>query len=222
LIDTMSAIDPSLSKAPIRSRRQNLRRRFRDARRSLTATQHHRHAVAAARQVMTSGLPLAFDRFALYLANDGELDPAPLMSDLKRIGKRIALPVLDGDRLAFHAWDPSTVMVRNRFGIREPDPRRSCPWSIATIGALFLPLVAFDARGHRLGMGGGFYDRSLDAGQAPRLPLLVGLAHAQQEADTLPAARWDVPLDAVVTEHGYRPFTTRAARFARDTTVVDN
>ncbi len=77
------------------------------------------------------------------------------------------------------------------------------------LDALILPLLAFDTQGQRLGMGGGFYDRSLAAlrhRRRWRRPRLLGVAHGFQEVSELPREPWDVPLDGIVTEQGYRSF----------------
>jgi 5-formyltetrahydrofolate cyclo-ligase len=202
------SVKPS-AKSGAHSDRRRLRQRFRSLRRSLTSKAQRDHAETVARHAVVAGLPLAFQRFALYLGNDGELDPRALIARLLHHGKYVALPVLVGDRLAFYPYHAGARLARNRFGIPEPDTRGTQRWPLATIGVVFVPLVAFDGRGYRLGMGGGFYDRSLASGG----PLLVGLAHGIQEADRLPAASWDVPMDAVLTEHGYRAFSPRGARF---------
>jgi 5-formyltetrahydrofolate cyclo-ligase len=80
---------------------------------------------------------------------------------------------------------------------------------------LFMPLVAFDDSGSRLGMGAGYYDRYLGRLPGGLTPLLVGLAHEAQRSNTpLPGNPWDVPLDGVVTENGWQPFSPRAKVFA--------
>ena len=113
-------------------------------------------------------------------------------------------------RLAFYRYTPATPIRTNRYGIAEPDPHAATFVATAILDAVLLPLVAFDARGHRLGMGGGYYDASLAA--RPRA-LRIGLAHAVQFCPALPARDWDVPLDAVLTERGGFSFTARARRF---------
>ncbi len=96
-------------------------------------------------------------------------------------------------------------MVTNRFGIPEPDTRhgahrarRQATW---TLDVILLPLVGFDDDGQRIGMGGGFYDRTLAFTQRPGpRPRLIGLAHDCQRVTRLPVAPWDVPLDAIVSD----------------------
>ena len=147
-------------------------------------------------------------RLALYLPNDGEIDPTPLIPWLERRGARIYLPVLaplSRNRLWFVHYHSGTPMVANRFGIPEPETRhgahrarRTPPWALDVI---LVPLVGFDDRGQRMGMGGGFYDRTLSFTRRPGpRPRLIGLAHDCQRVERLPDAPWDVPLDAIVSD----------------------
>ena len=106
---------------------------------------------------------------------------------------------------AFRAWRPGEALVANRFGIPEPAEAEILP--AEAMAMIVMPLVGFDARGQRLGMGGGWYDRSLafrlDRPAPP--PWLVGAGFAVQRVDALPIESWDVPLDAVCTESDTTP-----------------
>lgn len=185
---------------------RQLRRALRDRRRALAPAL--RTAASAALRDQIARLP-AFRRAArigLYLASGGEIDPAPLRRLAHRLGKRCFLPVLHPlgqRRLYFVSWREGEPLVRNRFGIPEPRLRRPVPtWSLDLI---LVPLVAFDARGNRLGQGGGFYDRTL-AGlrhRPRRHPQTIGLAYAFQQVARLEPAPWDVPLHAVATERAF-------------------
>lgn len=146
---------------------------------------------------------------ALYLPNDGEIDVTPLLAWLRRRGARAYLPVLrplSDNRLWFVHYHDATPMIANRFGIQEPQTRHGAhrarrlpPWALDLV---LLPLVGFDEQGNRMGMGGGFYDRSFAfsrANSGPR-PRLIGVAHDCQRVERLPIASWDVPLDAIVSD----------------------
>lgn len=142
-------------------------------------------------------------RIACYLSNDGEIDLGPAMDLLGRDGRRILLPVLRGERLWFLPYGSETPLVRNRFGIPEPavSARHRCP--ARDLDLVLVPLVAFDAAGNRLGMGGGFYDRTfayLGKRTAWRRPLLIGIAYEFQRVEALPAQPWDIPLQGIATE----------------------
>ncbi len=185
--------------------KQQLRRRLRARRRALSPLARARAARALCAVVARRPEFRRAQRLAFYLPADGEIDPLPLARLARRLGKQLQLPVLrPGGRLGFVHWRPGAVMRRNRFGIAEPVGARVLP---ARLDLVLLPLVAFDATGGRLGMGGGFYDRTFawmtKAGSARRRPLLVGLAHSFQRVERLPREAWDVPLAAVATERGW-------------------
>lgn len=143
---------------------------------------------------------------ALYLPADGEIDPRPLLREAQKRGKATYLPVLKAwppTRMVFQRLRPGERLVRNRFRILEPRANQSQQRPVWTLDLVLLPLVGFDEEGGRLGMGGGFYDRSL-AYRARRKnwqkPTLLGLAHECQKVDRLPLASWDVRLQATVTD----------------------
>ena len=192
------------------STRRELRQALRRRRRALSPGQRKQAERALCRRLKQLPEVHRARRVALYLPNDGEIDPRPLMAWLERRGVRLYLPVLkplSDNSLWFVHYHPGTPMRRNRFGIPEPHTRhgahrarRMPAWALDLI---LLPLVGFDDRGQRMGMGGGFYDRSLafTLRPGPR-PTLIGLAHDCQRVDRLPAAPWDVPLDAIVSDTG--------------------
>ncbi len=187
------------------------RRKYRTLRRQLSVYDQRQHADAVARHFAISRLMLCFHRFALYAAADGEVDASPIAEQLLAATKTVTLPVVQRQRrLAFYRYTPATPMRINRYRIAEPDPRAATAVATAILDVVLLPLVAYDAHGHRLGMGGGYYDSSFAA--RPHA-LRIGLAHAVQFCRTLSARDWDVPLDAVITEYGGTSFTARARRF---------
>ncbi len=174
----------------IRQRRNALS----EAEQSFASEQMANHAESLARP---------FQNVALYLTADGEIDTGPLINKLKFAEKNLAFPVLhpfcEGN-LIFEFVDRETQWQANRFGIAEPalDVTKVCP--VDQFDVIFLPLVAFDKEGNRLGMGGGYYDRTLSKlNTYTKKPTLIGLAHDCQEVKKLPFAPWDVPLNAIVT-----------------------
>ncbi|MGV8862463.1 MAG: 5-formyltetrahydrofolate cyclo-ligase [Pseudomonas sp.] len=190
--------------------RQQLRTQLRKARRALNLSQQRQAARSLYRQLAQHPLFRRARHIALYLPNDGEIDPRLILRAAQRRGKKTYLPVLS-------AW-PRTKMVfqqvrhgekfrPNRFRIPEPHINAAKQRTIWALDLIFLPLVGFDDAGGRLGMGGGFYDRSL-AYQARRKawqkPVLLGLAHECQKVERLAQASWDVPLQGTVTDkHWY-------------------
>lgn len=144
---------------------------------------------------------------ALYWPADGEPDLRGLAPAARALGKRLYLPVVGhGGSMRFVLWHESARLRRNRYGIPEPIGRRRL--QATQLDLVVLPLVGFDARGRRLGMGGGYYDRALQ--RRGRRPVLVGAAFALQEVPAVPQQPWDVPLDLVVTERGRRRKGARA------------
>lgn len=189
--------------------RPQLRRHLRMQRRALS-----RHAQRQAAQDLYKKLaqhPL-FRRarhIALYLANDGEIDPRPLLRAAQRRGKATYLPVLSPwprSKMVFQRIRPGEPMRKNRFGILEPRRNGRQQRKVWALDLLLLPLVGFDRHGARLGMGGGFYDRSLAYRRLRKnwhTPTLLGLAHECQQVERLNMASWDVPLQGTVTNKAW-------------------
>lgn len=181
--------------------KQQIRQQIRQRRRVLTPEQQTQFALQAADRMMAYTPVLLAQTVAVFLSFDGELDTRPLIDQLWRAGKRVYLPVLHpfspGNLLFLH-YHPSSDLVVNRLKIREPklDVRDVLP--LSRLDVLVTPLVAFDAAGQRLGMGGGFYDRTLQNWRRHRLQP-VGYAHDCQQVDALPTEQWDIPLPAVIT-----------------------
>ena len=179
-----------------------LRRELRRRRRALPAAER----IAAAERLADHLCALPFacrsGRVAGYWAMDGEIALHVWQLRLPR-DVVYCLPVLHEDgRLRFAPWRPGAPLVANRYGIPEPDVAGDALFAADAMDFVVVPLVAFDARGHRLGMGAGWYDRSFtfrSARAAP--PWLVGAGFAAQQVDTLSPESWDVALDAVCTEH---------------------
>lgn len=192
--------------------RDRLRRELRARRRTLSCQERRAAARSLARNGPLAALLGRYGRVALYLANDGEIDPAQLLTRLRAAGHRCYLPVLHCHRrqpLWFAHYLPGMPMGRNRFAIPEPQVPPGARLRAAELDALLMPLVGFDDRGNRLGMGGGFYDRSLQFlghRRRWRKPLLIGLAYELQRLDRVEARDWDIPLDAVATEAGLYRF----------------
>jgi 5-formyltetrahydrofolate cyclo-ligase len=147
---------------------------------------------------------------ALYLANDGELDPVNFIHWCWQQGKDIYLPVIhpfSPGNLLFINYHASSVMVKNKYGILEPKLDVRYVRHVNEIDVMCTPLVAFEKSGARLGMGGGFYDRTLAAwhqryhiqGQVTAKPYPIGLAHDCQLVNSIPSELWDIPLPEIIT-----------------------
>ncbi len=189
--------------------RPALRRKLRQARRQLTPAQQRLAASRLYRQLAQHPVFRRARHIALYLPNDGEIDPGLLLRAAQRRGKATYLPVLTPwprTRMVFQRIKPGERLRRNRFDIFEPVIRSARQRRVWALDLLLMPLVGFDGKGGRLGMGGGFYDRSL-AYRAMRKkshkPTLLGLAHECQRVDQLPLESWDVPIQGTVTDQGW-------------------
>lgn len=158
---------------------------------------------AAATSLITSICKLPVwnraQRIALYMAADGEISTAPLQQIANSQGKQLFLPVIAADKsLSFHAWRQDEPLLDNRYKIPEP-PAHSPQCTASELDIIFMPLVGWDKYGGRLGMGGGFYDRTLAGIEGP---VLVGLGHACQQVGHLPRDSWDICLGYVATDAG--------------------
>jgi 5-formyltetrahydrofolate cyclo-ligase len=182
------------------SRKAAQRKALRRARAVVPLATRRRAARSAARHLARLARTAGARHVAAYLSLAEEIDTAPLIARLRRQGCRVYVPKLAGARLRFAPL--RGVLRANRFRIAEPVGAGRPP----RLDLIVLPLVAFDADGRRLGMGGGYYDRLLARQRPARRPLRVGLAFAAQEVPAVPAGAGDARLDAVVTERGARRF----------------
>ena len=138
-----------------------LRQEMRQRRQALGPLSQQAAAEAASDHITRLATWPGARRVALYLANDGEVDTSPLAALCRHSGKQLYLPVIDPQNLLeFVQWNDGSELLPNRFGIPEP-PAHSARCPAAQLDILIMPLVAWDRRGGRLGMGGGFYDRAL-------------------------------------------------------------
>ncbi|NKN32240.1 5-formyltetrahydrofolate cyclo-ligase [Marichromatium bheemlicum] len=188
-----------------------LRRTLRQRRRALDTRTQRRHTRALVRHLGRELRVLRAQRIALYWPSDGEPDLRPLIKSLRGRGHRFYLPVLrrpalrHGSRLWFVSHQSRRRMCRNRYRIPEPCARGRAIRPVKHLDLLLVPLVGFDADCHRIGMGGGFYDRALAYLQRRRhwyRPRLYGIAHDCQRLEHIAPRPWDVVLDAVFTERG--------------------
>ena len=186
------------------STKGRLRQELRQRRQVLTPSQQQ----SAARQLCARFTRLTcFQRsrtIALYCAQDGEIDLQGLLHAAWRAGKHTYLPVITGvGQMEFRRHRTGEQLHVNRYGIAEPRPGREVLAALE-LDLIVTPLVGFDRRGYRLGMGGGYYDRAL--GQSSKRinkPLLIGAAHSCQELEEVPTEAWDRRLQGVVTEQAY-------------------
>lgn len=191
----LSMLNTSLSSS---EQRQLLRQVMKAKRLALSDAQQQFAANAILPHILTLVEQYQAQHIAFYQAFQGEISPQPAIDRLLKQGKKIYLPVLhpfSAHQLLFIAYQSPQDLSPNRFGILEPrlDVRKVLP--LEQLDMLFVPLVACDKQGNRLGMGGGFYDRTL--AQIPDV-VSVGLAHRCQQVEQLPLESWDMPLQHLI------------------------
>lgn len=186
--------------------KNDIRRRMRRLRRALSPGDRVRASAAVAGVLGCFNAFRAARRVAIFAANDGEID---LSAAVRRYtSKRYFLPVVPPAgrrRMQFAPIGPGTSFKRNRYGILEPEVGARSLVSARQLDLVLAPLVAFDRRGGRLGMGGGYYDVTFEflaSRNHWHRPRLVGVAFSFQEVEHIEREPWDIPLSAVVTERG--------------------
>jgi 5-formyltetrahydrofolate cyclo-ligase len=180
-----------------------LRKRLRQQRQDLDQQELESHSASICQRLRLNPWIKAAHHIALYMPNDGEPDVTDLVYQMAARNRSFYLPCLDNfDRghMIFRRWRPGDGLATNKFGIPEPRKGKIMPtWALSVV---LMPLVAFDKDCNRVGMGAGYYDKTLyiRRGNIRLLPHLMGIAHDFQEVPQLEPAPWDVSLDMVITE----------------------
>jgi 5-formyltetrahydrofolate cyclo-ligase len=162
--------------------------------------------LAAQQQVLAKILALPqwqqANTVAIYWPVRDELNPLDLLTVAP--AKHFYLPILTVQhQLNFARYQVDTVLVNNKYKIAEPQITSQTDIKTAEqLDIIFVPMVGFDTECHRLGMGQGYYDKTLaPVLLQPTRPSLIGLAFACQHVETIPADVWDIPLDMIITEN---------------------
>lgn len=152
-------------------------------------------AMLAARGLPVAPEPGIVSGFIPYMS---EITTVPLMNALRRQGWQTCLPVViaPDQPLVFRSWAPGEPLVPGVWDI--PVPSESAPEVLPDV--LLVPMLAFDREGHRLGYGGGFYDRTLDKLRKLKKVVAIGVAYQAQMVDQVPRGEFDAPLDFIMTE----------------------
>ena len=190
------------------STRKEIRQQIRAQRFALSAEQQSSAAIALLEHFSNDSKIQQAQHLAIYLSNDGELDTQPLIDWCWQQGKSVYLPVIHPftvGHLLFLHYTTHTPLIKNHYGIAEPKLDVRSVILPKQLDIICTPLVAFDCNGGRLGMGGGFYDRTLSAwyqrfkSNKSAKPYPVGIAHNCQQVSRLPCESWDIPLPEVFT-----------------------
>lgn len=183
-----------------------LRREARQKRQAVSALARHAAAFSLIREARQRGLLKRGRKIAAYVPQGSEFPVWPLVLAALQAGCAVYLPVVprSGRQLSFVRFDEHTRWQSGTYGI--PEPRHPEIISARALDLVLLPLLAFDASLYRLGQGGGFYDTSFAFRRHRshwRKPLLIGVAYSCQEIPLVPAAKWDLQLDGMLTEKGF-------------------
>ena len=183
--------------------RAELRQQLRQKRRSLSAVEQARAEEDLVSVINSRPEFIKSQHIAFYIANDGEISPQLCVEKAWAMGKHCYLPVLDPEtreRMHFLPYSPDVRLMDNRFGIPEPEYDKAVVFPAQMLDLVLMPLTGFDEDGNRLGMGGGFYDRTFSFPRDASKPVLFGLAHECQKVDSIPVADWDIPMQGIATE----------------------
>jgi 5-formyltetrahydrofolate cyclo-ligase len=191
---------------------KSLRQQIRQQRRALSESEREHAAFLLCERIAASHAFKQSAHIAFYLANDGEIDLSLLIKHAWQQKKKVYLPVLaepNTQRLWFIPYTAKTKLINNRYGIPEPiHSHKMRLRKTLSLDLILMPLVAFDPQGNRVGMGGGFYDRTLaflNHRKHWHKPNLMGAAYEFQKQKQLESNPWDIPLQAIATEaHLYR------------------
>ncbi|AIY66200.1 5-formyltetrahydrofolate cyclo-ligase [Pseudoalteromonas piratica] len=184
--------------------RQNIRKLMRSRRNELSENEQLEAAKKIKVNIFQHLKNADIRRLGIYLSNDSEIDTSLIIEELWHHNIAVYLPILHpfcSGYLLFQRYEKNSPMTINRYGILEPKLNCSQVCPVEDLDVLCTPLVAFDLQGNRLGMGGGFYDRTLAKYYREKRskPEIIGLAHNCQQVDLLPIESWDVPLKTIVT-----------------------
>lgn len=189
---------------------KTLRQQIRNKRRALSDSEREQAAFLLCERIASSRIYQHSKHVAFYLPNDGEIDLTLLIHHAWQQGKECYLPVLaepNTQRLWFIPYTANTKLKPNRFGIPEPVHSHSLRIrKTLSLDLILMPLVAFDKYGNRVGMGGGYYDRTLAflrQRQYWHKPNLLGVAYEFQKQQQLKSNPWDIPLQSVATEQQF-------------------
>lgn len=190
-----------MTHSAIFQQRDTIRQFIRQQRRALSEKQQQHAAEQLCQHVLSHPKIRLAQTIALFLSFDGEINTTPLISHLWALNKQVCLPIehpFQRHHLLFLRYIPETVLIENRFHILEPELDVNNVIPLTEIDIILTPLVAFDSQGQRLGMGGGFYDRTLQNWQQKSF-YPIGLAHDCQQVKQLPTESWDIPLPEIIT-----------------------
>ena len=203
---------------PTVSKRSQLRSALRQLRQSLSPEQQSLAAEKLLDHILEDDDFEKASSIAFYQAFDGEINPTPVLQASLKQGKHTFLPIISpaATSLTFLEYQSESSLTENSYGILEPESSPNNVLAPEHMDIIFIPLVAFDLNGTRLGMGKGYYDKSLAfilennremSLNSIKIPKLIGLGHECQRVEHLERAEWDVPLDKIITDQAIYTFS---------------
>lgn len=185
--------------------KQSIRKYIRSIRRNLTYQEQYIAAQLLTNKIITTNHIHRLMHIGIFISIDGEINTTLLIKTLLLMKKKIYLPIVPISNiqyLSFSKYTLSTPLVRNHLNTYEPQQNTTSTIPIKLLDIMFIPLVAFDKNGNRLGMGHGFYDRTLRKYPALLYSYIpIGLGYDFQEIPTqlLPTEKWDIKLPEIIT-----------------------
>lgn len=190
--------------------KQQTRKKYRQLRNALSEQEQKQAATSLMSLITTLPAFMHSHSIAFYIASDGEIDPAPLLEQALLYDKSCYLPCVDSmdnpveeNHLAFVRYKSGDRLTANKYGIPEPLLSSEAMLPAEKLDLVLMPLVAFDVKGNRLGMGKGYFDRTfafINPTRPESGPMLMGLAHECQKAAALSISDWDIPLHYIATD----------------------
>lgn len=197
----------------IHRRKAEIRQTIRRLRNSISETAAQQAAVNIGKKMTQLSFYEESRQIACFLSFDGEIGTQLIIERLLQDKSLCFLPKLRPTKpncLWFMPYQKGTPLSNSRLGIAEPDLTVNNAIAVSHLDIIFMPLVAFDEQGNRLGMGGGFYDATLahlnEKAFIKRKPKCIGVAYNSQKVSNIPVQKWDFPLDGVLTEKTFYSF----------------
>ena len=190
------------------TQRKKLRQQVRGQRLNLSQHEQNMQSKLLCEMLIKEITATPAKHIAIYLANDGEVNAQTFINWCWQQGISVYLPIIhpfSKGQLLFQGYTEKTKLVKNQYGILEPKLDVRYIIELSKIDIIYTPLVAFDLHGNRLGMGGGFYDRTLFhwyknyQNNKQTTPFPIGLAHDCQLVSEIPHEHWDIPLPKIIT-----------------------
>ena len=180
-----------------------IRNTIKDKRSNLSKKDVHSTSKLIVEKIQSFEFSKELTKIGIYYPIKNEVDMHQLCEILWQENRQVFLPIIEKKKLLFGEYKNTSELKNNRFHIPEPIVDQKFQISAFELDLIFMPLIAFDPLGNRIGMGGGFYDRTLEKKilkNNEKNPILVGIAYEFQKYKKIEPNRWDIPLNMIFTE----------------------